>query len=94
MLVGDRLGTGDSVMFPSAGKEFLRAGTFLFTSSHLLCEPSKHGKQMSKGVTREKGGAETLVLDLGGQSWLKTKDKALSEGGRGAVRRMDARAPG
>jgi hypothetical protein len=93
MLVGDRLGTGDSVMFPSADEEFLRTGTFLFTSSHLLCEPLKHGKQTSKEITGEKGGAKRLVLDLGAQSWLKTKDKARSEGGSGKEM-TDAGAPG
>lgn len=35
---------------------------------------------MSKGMTGEKGGAKRLVLDLGAQSWLKTKDKALRAG--------------
>ena len=35
---------------------------------------------MSKGMTGEKGEAERLVLDLGAQSWLKSRDKALRVG--------------
>lgn len=41
---------------------------------------------MSKGMTEEKGGAKRLVLDLGAQSWLKIKDKAL-RAGKGRKRR-------